>query len=1180
MSLLLSNIDDEEEDDYKSIADDKTSVAGSVSDHSSEEEQMRLAQKETKAVFGLRVLVILVLLLAAVGVSLAVYFITSNAESAEYDAQFTGAADKVLSSFENIVGQKMGAIGSFCLGITSFAESQSEYWPFVTLEDFEQRSASARTLSNALHMSLLPLVTDTERSEWEDYSVQNLEWYLEGRAYQEELAANGFSRRRKMLENTTEKELNFDSGIGNRIYQFTPYFDTIVDPGPGPYTPVWQSSPVTFLDSINMNLIEFPGERENLEKVFETGEILFGGLNTHDPGDVNSDNLTTAWLAGLLSTFEGRPVEYKGDPITNAFFPIFDKTDGDDREVMAIMKIDFNWASYFENILPDNSRGVVVVLENCEGAFTYEINGAEVDLVGVGDQHDRKFTSDGRFGSFKDVLTVQDGSRQGMPLNQVCPINIHVYPSQAFYDEHNSELPLIITISVGLIFVFTSIMFIIYDRLVERRQRLVMHRAKQTTDIVSSLFPANVRDRLIGAGDHNNEGYLSPNHRLATFLKGGNIASTSEVQQIADLFPYTTVCFADIAGFTAWSSTREPAHVFVLLQTVYQAFDIIAKKRRVFKVETIGDSYVAVTGLPEPQETHAVIMARFAWECMEKMSEVTKRLEVTLGPDTADLSMRIGIHSGPVTAGVLRGERARFQLFGDTVNTASRMESTGERNKIQVSNTTAKLLEIAGKTHWIQKRDDSIVAKGKGVLNTYWVSLKEPTVTDGSEQSTDVSSSMSTPTRKSKQNRLIEWVVELMQARIKNIVAQRNSGGMQKSRNSVSTRDLPVKSHHGKTPLDDFAEVIKMPKFDYKVAKNTQASSSVVIPPIVVSQLRELVTCIASMYHDNPFHNFEHACHVTMAVDKFLRRIVAPDLDVDQLRNGKNSRGELASHLHDYTHGINSDPISLFAIVFSALIHDVDHRGVSNAQLVKEEERMGMLYNNTSVAEQNSLDISWQLLMSENFGDLRAFIFGNEKSTFQRFRQVVVNVVLATDIFDKELNNLRKNRWNMAFGEQAAGEDENDLKATIVIEHIIQASDVSHTMQHWHIYRKWNACLFKEMYLAYKSGRTDKDPSENWYEGEKGFFDFYIIPLAKKLKDCNVFGVSSDECLNYAIQNRAEWEVRGEAAVQEMMEEFAQLDTPEPSAELLVDEEPVTDDDFEEFCDDDSKGEAVDVTSN
>ena len=106
-----------------------------------------------------------------------------------------------------------------------------------------------------------------------------------------------------------------------------------------------------------------------------------------------------------------------------------------------------------------------------------------------------------------------------------------------------------------------------------------------------------------------------------------------------------------------------------MLQAVYQAFDTLAKRRRVFKVETIGDSYVAVTGLPEPQVNHASIMARFSWECLIKMGEVTKELEVTLGPDTGDLGMRFGLHSGPVTAGVLKGDRARFQLFGDTVNT-------------------------------------------------------------------------------------------------------------------------------------------------------------------------------------------------------------------------------------------------------------------------------------------------------------------------------------------------------------------------------------------------------------------------------------------------------------------------------------------------------------------------------
>ena len=74
------------------------------------------------------------------------------------------------------------------------------------------------------------------------------------------------------------------------------------------------------------------------------------------------------------------------------------------------------------------------------------------------------------------------------------------------------------------------------------------------------------------------------------------------------------------------------------------------------------------------------------------------------------------------------------------------------------------------------------------------------------------------------------------------------------------------------------------------------------------------------------------------------------------------------------------------------------------------------------------------------------------------------------------------------------------------------------------------------MYKAYKEGRTDKDPSEFWYKGEIGFFDFYIIPLAKKLKDCGVFGVSSDEYLNYSMKNRQQWEARGQQKVEEYME--------------------------------------------
>jgi len=132
---------------------------------------------------------------------------------------------------------------------------------------------------------------------------------------------------------------------------------------------------------------------------------------------------------------------------------------------------------------------------------------------------------------------------------------------------------------------------------------------------------------------------------------------------------------------------------------------------------------------------------------------------------------------------------------------------------------------------------------------------------------------------------------------------------------------------------------------------------------------------------------------------------------------------------------------------------------------------------------------------------------------------------------------LRKARWEKAFSEGSSMKSNHALRATIVMEHIMQASDVCHTMQHWHIYRKWNKRLFFELMKAFKAGRMASDPSTFWYKGELGFFDNYIIPLAGKLKDCNVFGVSSDECLNYALRNRAEWQERGEGIVAEMIAE-------------------------------------------
>ena len=142
------------------------------------------------------------------------------------------------------------------------------------------------------------------------------------------------------------------------------------------------------------------------------------------------------------------------------------------------------------------------------------------------------------------------------------------------------------------------------------------------------------------------------------------------------------------------------------------------------------------TGVPTPQNDHAVRMAKFARECIVKMKDLVCDLSFTLGDDTANLSIRVGLHSGEVTAGVLRGERARFQLFGDTVNTASRMESNGIRGRIHCSQATADKLIEADKGRWLTRRNTRIEAKGKGRMQTYWIHPKASRSSNGS--STDI----------------------------------------------------------------------------------------------------------------------------------------------------------------------------------------------------------------------------------------------------------------------------------------------------------------------------------------------------------------------------------------------------------------------------------------------------------
>jgi class 3 adenylate cyclase len=398
-----------------------------------------------------------------------------------------------------------------------------------------------------------------------------------------------------------------------------------------------------------------------------------------------------------------------------------------------------------------------------------------------------------------------------------CIYSFHIYPTKEFEEDYRSNLPIALTVVVASTFLLMIVTFFLYDWLVHRRNKKVVGEAARSNAIVASLFPSNVRARMAAEKDAHEEHNKS---RLRNFLDSESLEMDDDdimlkSKPIADLFPETTILFADISGFTAWSSMREPTQVFTLLETIYRAFDEIAKRRRVFKVETVGDCYVAVTGLPDPRKDHAVVMARFARDCLHRMNALVRKLEVTLGPDTADLSMRFGMHSGPVTAGVLRGERSRFQLFGDTMNTASRMESTGKRDCIQISQETADLLIAAGKKNWITPREERVVAKGKGELQTYWVSAEsnqgqtdrsesnissEDCDDDGRKESTsDVEHQHEYPTVSSKMARLIEWNADVLLRLLKQVEA-----GKVKLDDKVRTYDG---RSNDITPLDEVKEV-------------------------------------------------------------------------------------------------------------------------------------------------------------------------------------------------------------------------------------------------------------------------------------------------------------------------------------------------------------------------------------
>ena len=185
---------------------------------------------------------------------------------------------------------------------------------------------------------------------------------------------------------------------------------------------------------------------------------------------------------------------------------------------------------------------------------------------------------------------------------------------------------------------------------------------------------------------------------------------------IAEHYDDVSVCFADLVGFTEHSSVMAADELVALLDQIFSAFDQVAGAEGVEKIKTIGDAYMVAGGLPEPRPDHLEAVARTAFAMRDEVAAIAQRT----GQDW--LALRIGIATGPAVAGVIGRRKFIYDLWGDTVNTASRMESHGLPGEIQVTERVAAAL---GSAYAVRLRG-VIDVKGKGPMATYLLERAEP----------------------------------------------------------------------------------------------------------------------------------------------------------------------------------------------------------------------------------------------------------------------------------------------------------------------------------------------------------------------------------------------------------------------------------------------------------------------
>jgi hypothetical protein len=430
-------------------------------------------------------------------------------------------------------------------------------------------------VSSSEQVAFAPIVHDKDREAFEAYTVENQAWIQQGLDYEYMLSLikeiddiNGSEQAATTKSNTIAPGTNMEGfSVLSQAKPINPFIwrnaplthRAIPEQDKGPLVPVWQSFPAPkSAYVVNQNLKS-------------TSDFL---------GDIERAlNNRTAVLSNIVDNFKlfGNAQTIDLDPKSVVIQPIFQRFHDATAEIVGFLISITKWDINFQQVLYDGAEPVNVVLKNsCGKAFSFEILGPRAIFLGEGDYHDPKFNSQQVVSEFYHPNVVS-----------ACDFTIHVYPTQQMEDNFLTAMPIYVTLAVTTVFAFTTLVFILYDFWVSKRQQKVMASANATNRIVASLFPKAVRDRLIhdmATTDADNQSVVSANssfghkstgtkrsgvgalmnlsmHGSNNAGKSGNRAGgrnedgaigTSEdifgSKPIAELFPATTIMFADMVG--------------------------------------------------------------------------------------------------------------------------------------------------------------------------------------------------------------------------------------------------------------------------------------------------------------------------------------------------------------------------------------------------------------------------------------------------------------------------------------------------------------------------------------------------------------------------------------------------------------------------------------------------------